>query len=163
MNILGISCFYHDSAACLVKDGRIIAAAQEERFTRKKHDFGFPKNAIDFCLDYGKLSVDDLDYVTFYDKPLIKFERILETYLAYAPVGINSFIKAIPLWIKQKIWIPDLIKKELGYRGKLIYPEHHESHAASAFFVRHNRWLHSAWCSGYPRKPPSLAATGYAR
>jgi len=134
MNILGISAFYHDSAACLVQDGKIISAAQEERFTRKKHDFSFPKNAINYCLQDGRLKGKDLDFVTFYDKPFIKFERILETYLAYAPVGIQSFIKAIPLWIKQKLWIKELIRKELGFKGKIIFPEHHESHAASAFF-----------------------------
>ena len=134
MFILGISAFYHDSAACLVKDGEIMAAAQEERFTRKKHDFNFPTNAIRYCLKYADIKGQDLDYVAFYDKPFIKFERLLETYLAYAPVGIKSFWKAIPVWIKQKLWIPDLIKKETGFNGKIIYPEHHESHAASAFF-----------------------------
>ena len=134
MNILGISAFYHDSAACLVRDGRIIAAAQEERFTRKKHDNSFPVHAINFCLRSGGLMGDDLDLVAFYDKPLLKFERILETYLAYAPAGFASFLKAIPLWIKQKIWMKDLIHKELGNGGKIIFPEHHESHAASAFF-----------------------------
>ncbi len=134
MYILGISAFYHDSAACLVRDGEILAAAQEERFTRKKHDFHFPNNAIQYCLDSCGYSRKDLDYVAFYDKPFIKFESLLETYLAYAPVGIKSFWKAIPVWIKQKLWMPDLIKKEIGYKGKIIYPEHHESHAASAFF-----------------------------
>ena len=134
MNILGISAFYHDSAACLVKDGMIISAAQEERFTRKKHDFSFPKHAIHYCLQDSGLKERDLDFVAFYDKPFIKFERILETYLAYAPVGIRSFIKAIPLWIKQKIWIKELIRKELDFEGKIIFTEHHESHAASAFF-----------------------------
>ena len=134
MNILGISAFYHDSAACLVQDGKIISAAQEERFTRKKHDFSFPKNAIHYCLQDSGLKGKDLDFVTFYDKPFIKFERILETYLAFAPIGIRSFIKAIPLWIKQKLWIKDLIQRELDYEGKIIFPEHHESHAASAFF-----------------------------
>ncbi len=134
MNILGISCFYHDSAACLVQDGEIVAAAQEERFTRKKHDQEFPQNAINFCLDYAKIDVKDLDFVAFYDKPFLKFERILETYLAFTPKGITSFLMAIQLWIKRKLWIPDLIRKELGYDGKIIYPEHHESHAASAFF-----------------------------
>ncbi len=134
MNILGISAFYHDSAACLVTDGEIISAAQEERFTRKKHDFRFPVNAARFCLEYSKLEIDDIDIVAFYDKPFLKFERLLETYLTYAPVGIKSFIKAMPLWIKQKLWIKDLIKKELGYEGKVIFPEHHESHAASAFY-----------------------------
>lgn len=134
MNILGISAFYHDSAACLVQDGRIAAAAQEERFTRKKHDPSFPKHSINYCLQYAGLSVNELDFVAFYDKPFIKFERILSTYLAYAPLGIRSFIKAIPLWIKQKLWMKELLKKELGYEGKIIFPEHHESHAASAFF-----------------------------
>lgn len=133
-NILGISCYYHDSAACLVQDGNIVAAAQEERFTRKKHDFEFPINAVHFCLKQGNIQVKDLDYVAFYEKPLLKFERILETYIAYAPFGFNSFIKAIPLWMKHRLWIPDLIQKELNYEGKIIYPEHHESHAASAFF-----------------------------
>ena len=134
MNILGISCFYHDSAACLVRDGEIIAAAQEERFTRKKHDFGFPSHAIKFCLEYGGIRADELDIVAFYDKPFIKFERILETYLSYAPRGLRSYLMALPLWIKQKLWIPDLIRKEIGYEGKIVFPEHHESHAASAFF-----------------------------
>ena len=134
MNILGISAFYHDSAACLVQDGRIISAAQEERFTRKKHDFSFPKNVINYCLQDSGLKVKDLDFVAFYDKPFLKFERILMTYLTYAPVGIGSFIKAMPLWIKQKIWLKELIKKELDFEGKIIFTEHHESHAASAFF-----------------------------
>jgi carbamoyltransferase len=134
MNILGISAFYHDSAACLVRDGNITAAAQEERFTRKKHDFNFPNLAINYCLDEGELKARDLDFVVFYDKPFIKFERILETYLAYAPYGIQSFIKAIPLWIKQKLFMKEFIKKELDYDGKILFTEHHESHAASAFF-----------------------------
>jgi carbamoyltransferase len=134
VNILGISAFYHDSAACLIQDGKITCAAQEERFTRKKHDFSFPKNAIHYCLQDNGLKGKDLDFVAFYDKPFIKFERILETYLAYAPIGIRSFIKAIPLWLKEKLWIKELILKELDYKGKIIFPEHHESHAASAFF-----------------------------
>jgi len=132
--ILGISAFYHDSAACLVKDGEIISAAQEERFTRKKHDQAFPVNAISYCLDHAGIKGADLDYVAFYDKPFLKFERILETYLAYAPLGIRSFLKAMPLWIRKKLWIKELIKDELNYSGKIIFPEHHESHAASAFF-----------------------------
>jgi carbamoyltransferase len=132
--ILGISCFYHDSAAALVKDGEILAAAQEERFTRKKHDFNFPAHAVQYCLQEGNVTAKDLDYVVFYDKPLIKFERILQTYFAYAPLGIRSFLMAIPLWLKEKLWIPDLIRKELGYEGKVLFTEHHESHAASAFY-----------------------------
>ena len=134
MNILGISAFYHDSAACLVKDGEIIAAAQEERFTRKKHDFSFPKHAVEYCLREGKISAKDLDYVAFYDKPFIKFERILETYLAYAPRGLKSFLAAVPLWVKQKLWIRALVADEVGFDGHVLFPEHHESHAASAFF-----------------------------
>ena len=133
--ILGISAFYHDSAAALVKDGEIIAAAQEERFTRLKHDYNFPKNAISYCLSEAGIKAQDLDYVAFYEKPLIKFERLLESYLAYAPLGVASFLKAMPLWIKQKLWIPDIIQKGLpGFKGKLIFPSHHESHAASAFY-----------------------------
>ena len=114
--------------------GILLAAAQEERFTRKKHDFNFPNHAISYCLDEGELKARDIDYVVFYDKPFIKFERILETYLAYAPFGIQSFIKAIPLWIKQKLFMKEFIKKELDYDGKILFTEHHESHAASAFF-----------------------------
>jgi len=134
LNILGISAFYHDSAACLVRDGEIVAAAQEERFSRKKHDFSFPKHAIDFCLKKGGIKTSSLDCVAFYDKPFLKFERILETYLSYAPHGIASFLQAIPLWIKQKLWIKDSLRTVLGFDGKIIFPEHHESHAASAFF-----------------------------
>jgi len=134
MNILGLSCFYHDSAAALVKDGDIICAAQEERFTRKKHDFNFPSNAVDYCLKENKSSINDIDYVVFYDKPFVKFERILETYLMYVPSGILQFIQAMPLWLKQKLWISELIKKELGYKKKILFSSHHESHAASAFY-----------------------------
>jgi len=135
MYILGISAYYHDSAACLIKDGEIIAAAQEERFTRKKHDHNFPKEAVNYCLKFAGIKISQVDYVAFYDKPFLKFERLLETYLTYAPVGINSFIKAIPLWINQKLWMKEIIKKELNYEGIVLFPEHHESHAASAFFA----------------------------
>jgi carbamoyltransferase len=134
MNILGISAFYHDSAACLVRDGKIAAAAQEERFTRKKHDPAFPGNAIDYCLKEEGLRIDDVDIVSFYEKPFIKFERILETYTAYAPSGIRSFMKAMPIWIKERIWMKEFIKKELDFHKTIIFPEHHQSHAASAFF-----------------------------
>ncbi|GAB6281452.1 MAG: carbamoyltransferase [Ignavibacterium sp.] len=134
MYILGISAFFHDSAAALIKDGEIVAAAQEERFTRKKHDYRFPINAINFCLNYAKIKGSDLDYISFYDKPFLKFERLLETYLTYAPKGIKSFITSMPLWIKEKIWMRDFISKELKYDGKILFPEHHESHAASAFY-----------------------------
>jgi len=135
MNILGISAYYHDSAACLLRDGEIVAAGQEERWSRKKHDHRFPSQAAAYCLRQAGLTAGDLDLVAFYDKPFIKFERLLETYLDYAPVGLSSFLLAMPLWIKQKLWLPDVIKKEVGYEGKIIFPEHHQSHAAAAFFV----------------------------
>jgi carbamoyltransferase len=134
MNILGISCFYHDSAACLVRDGEIIAAVQEERFTRKKHDSGFPINAINYCLKEADTGAGALNLVAFYDKPFIKFERILETALTYAPSGITQFIEAIPAWLKQKLWVTEIIRKDLGFNGKVLFAEHHESHAASAFY-----------------------------
>jgi carbamoyltransferase len=134
MKILGISAFYHDAAACLIVDGRIVAAAQEERFTRKKHDSDFPKHAIDYCLKTANITSDQLDYVAFYEKTFTKFERLLESYMTFAPRGIASFIKAMPQWIKKKLWIKDLIETELNFKGKVIFPDHHESHAASAFF-----------------------------
>jgi carbamoyltransferase len=134
MNILGISAFYHDSAACLVRDGRIIAAAQEERFTRRKHDASFPRHAVAYCLREGGIQVGDLGLVAFYEKPFLKFDRILHSYLACAPAGLRSFLMAMPLWIRERIWMKDLIGRELGYPGKITFPEHHESHAASAFF-----------------------------
>ena len=133
-HILGISAFYHDSAACLLKDGEIVAAAQEERFTRKKGDARFPEAAIDFCLKRAGITASELDSVGFYDKPLLKFERILETYLGVAPRGFLSFEKAGPLWIKEKLYMEKQIRDGLGYPGEILYAEHHESHAASAFF-----------------------------
>jgi len=135
-SILGISAFYHDSAAALVVDGEIVAAAQEERFTRRKHDPDFPKNAVEYCLKEAGLRSEQLDFVGFYDKPLLKFERLLETYLAYAPAGFSSFLQAIPQWLKHKIHLPREIRKGLGgaYRKRCVFTEHHESHAASAFF-----------------------------
>ena len=133
--ILGISAFYHDSAAALVVDGEIAAAAQEERFTRKKHDHNFPINALQYCLDEAGLTPEQLDYVGFYDKPFLKFERLLETYLSYAPRGFASFVKFVPLWMKQKLHLPREFAKGLGgYRKQYVFTEHHESHAASAFF-----------------------------
>ncbi|MDH4070829.1 MAG: hypothetical protein OEV30_10440, partial [Ignavibacteria bacterium] len=134
MTILGISCYYHDAAAALVRDGVIVAAAQEERFTRKKHDAGFPEHAVAYCLREAGVTIADIDLVTFYDKPLLKFERILETYLAYAPRGIRSFMTSMPLWLKEKLWTSSLIEEALGYDGKILFTEHHESHAASAFY-----------------------------
>jgi carbamoyltransferase len=149
--ILGISAYYHDSAASLVRDGEIIAAAQEERFTRIKHDHGFPSNAVRYCLKEAGITIDQLDYVGFYDKPLLKFNRLLETYLDYTPAGYVSFLKAMPLWMKEKLWMPDLIATELAlltgaedhkaakkiakkFQWKLLFGDHHESHAASAFY-----------------------------
>ncbi len=134
MNILGISCFYHDSAACLVVDGEIIAAAQEERFSRKKHDSGFPISSINYCLKEAGIKAKDLNLIAFYDKPFIKLERILETALTYAPSGITQFIEAIPALLKQKLWVTEIIRNDLDYNGKIIFAEHHESHAASAFY-----------------------------
>lgn len=132
--ILGISAFYHDSAAALIKDGKILAAAQEERFTRKKHDFNFPINATRYCLKEAGISSADLTHVVFYDKPFVKFERILFTYLTYAPWGLPSFLKAMPLWLKEKLFMKDVIHEQLEYSGEILFTEHHESHAASAFF-----------------------------
>jgi carbamoyltransferase len=141
MRILGISAFYHDSAAALVRDGEIIAAAQEERFTRQKHDSGFPAHAVEFCLNRDNVTLDDIDYVVFYDKPFLKFERLLETYLAYAPQGLRSFQMAMPLWIREKLFQKSLLRDELlrfgpkfDWERKLLFTEHHLSHAASAFF-----------------------------
>ena len=142
MDILGISAFYHDSAACLVRDGRILAAAQEERFSRKKHDAGFPAAAIRFCLEKGGVGLDDIDHVVFYDKPLLKFERLLETYLAYAPGGLRSFLTSMPVWLNEKLDLKRLLRQELAAIGTipeqalppLLFAQHHQSHAASAFF-----------------------------
>ncbi|HVS62290.1 MAG TPA: carbamoyltransferase [Thermoanaerobaculia bacterium] len=134
--ILGISAFYHDSAAALVLDGRIVAAAQEERFTRKKHDHGFPQHAIAYCLEEAGIAAGELDYVAFYDKPLLKFDRLLETYVSFAPAGFRSFLEAMPLWLNQKLHLPREMRRGLGgaYRKRFVFTEHHESHAASAFF-----------------------------
>ena len=141
MRVLGISAFYHDSAVALIEDGRVTAAAQEERFTRKKHDAGFPANAITFCLERAGIGLDDVDFVAFYDKPFLKFERLLETYLTFAPRGFASFRMAMPLWLREKLFQKDLLNKEFrklvpGFdtRGRLLFAEHHQSHAASAFF-----------------------------
>ena len=134
--ILGISAFYHDSAAALIVDGQIVAAAQEERFTRKKHDHEFPTHAIEYCLAEAGLQPDQLDYVGFYDKPFLKFERLLETYLAYAPIGFFSYLKAMPLWLRKKLHLPREMRQGLqgAYKKRFVFTEHHESHAASAFF-----------------------------
>ncbi len=136
MNILGISAYYHDSAACLVRDGEIVAAAQEERFTRRKHDHEFPAQAVDFCLDYGSLDPGNLDLVAFYDKPLLKFDRLLETWISFAPRGFKLFLMGMPLWLRQKLHTPRELDRGLrgGYGGRYLFPSHHESHAASAFY-----------------------------
>ena len=134
MDILGISAFYHDSAAALVRDGEIIAAAQEERFTRRKHDPGFPRHAIEYCLSQGGVELDDVEHVVFYDKPFLKFERLLETYLATAPRGLKSFQAALPVWLREKLFQKNLLRRELGGRARLLFTEHHLSHAASAFY-----------------------------
>src|SRR5262245_13004003 len=143
MNILGISAYYHDSAACLVRDGDIVAAAQEERFTRKKHDARFPHQAIRYCLQAGGISIDDLDHIAFYDKPFLKFERLLETYLTFAPRGFRSVRVALPIWLREKLFLKDLLGRELAqldsgqkkkWADRLLFGEHHMSHAASAFY-----------------------------
>src|SRR5215211_1611548 len=129
--VLGVSAFYHDSAACLLRNGEIVAAAQEERFTRRKGDPSFPSRAIDYCLAAGGIGLTDLAAVAFYDKPLLKFERILETYLGVAPRGFSSFLKAGPLWVTEKLYTDSAIRRGLGgYSGRVLYAEHHESHAA---------------------------------
>ncbi len=133
MNILGISCLYHDSAAALLRDGQLVGAAHEERFTRKRHDSAIPKQAVAYCLREAGLAIGDIDYLVFYDKPLVKFERILTTYLATFPRSLPSFSKAIPLWLKEKLFVPKTIERELGFEGTLLFAEHHQSHAASAF------------------------------
>lgn len=132
--ILGISAFYHDSAACLIKDGQIVAAAQEERFTRKKHDASFPQKAVDFCLGEAGITTKDITYVAYYEKPFLKFERLLTTYLSYAPFGLKSFLQAMPVWLKQKLFLKDFLREQLSFEGEIIFTEHHESHAASAFY-----------------------------
>ncbi len=134
MRILGLSCFYHDSAACILVDGKLVAAAQEERFTRKKHDAAYPEQAIAYCLKEAGLTGKDLDLVAFYEKPFLKFERLLETHLAFAPKGILAFLEAMPVWIKQKLWIKETLREKLDFQGKMLFPEHHQSHTASAFY-----------------------------
>ncbi|MGD9416822.1 MAG: carbamoyltransferase N-terminal domain-containing protein, partial [Desulfobacterales bacterium] len=134
MIILGISCLYHDSAACIVRNGKIITAIQEERLTRKKHDPRFPVNAINNCLEEVGIAIEDVNYVVYYDKPILTFERLLMSYLTVAPKGLRSWLQAMPLWLGQKLHIPKVIKKETGYEGEILFTEHHEAHAASAFY-----------------------------
>ncbi|MDY7035258.1 MAG: carbamoyltransferase [Thermodesulfobacteriota bacterium] len=134
MHILGISCFYHDSAACILRDGKVLAAAQEERFTRKKHDPRFPNKAIDYCLREAEITAQQLDYVVFYDKPFLTFERLLLSYLSIAPKGLRSWLEAMPLWLGRKLHVPKVIRREIDYDGDVLFTEHHEAHAASAFY-----------------------------
>ena len=134
VHILGISCFYHDSAACLINNGNIVAAVQEERFSRKKHDPRFPKRAIQYCLEAGNIEIGGIDHIVYYDKPFMTFERLLMSYLTVAPRGLRSWLEAMPLWLGKKLHIPKVIKKELGYEGEILFTEHHEAHAASAFY-----------------------------
>src|SRR4051794_25826977 len=134
MNILGLSALYHDSAACLLRDGEIVGAAQEERFTRKRHDAALPLRSIDYCLRAAGITIAEVDHVVFYDKPFLKFERLLETFVATAPRSIGPFLRAMPPWLKHKLWTSDLVADALGYPGKVLFGEHHESHAASAFY-----------------------------
>ncbi len=133
MNVLGISCFYHDAAAALLCDGKLIAAAHEERFTRKRHDPDLPVCAVKYCLEEAGIGIDEIDYVAFYDKPFVKFERILITYLATFPRSLPSFTKSMPIWLKEKLWVPNQIREKLGFEGEVLFAEHHQSHAASAF------------------------------
>src|ERR1017187_10134830 len=141
MRVLGISAFYHDSAAALVRDGEIVAAAQQERFTRKKHDSGFPRHAVEYCLRTEGVPLEEINYIVFYDKPFLKFERLLETYLTFAPRGLRSFQVAVPLWVREKLFQKKLLCDYLQVHGagfdlesRLLFTEHHQSHAASAFF-----------------------------
>ena len=133
--ILAVSCFYHDSAACLLRGGNIVAAAQEERFSRKKHDPRFPKNAVKYCLDQAGITINDIDHLAYYDKPLLTFERLLMSYLTTAPKGLRSWLQAMPPWLAQKLHIPRVVKRETGYEGDVLFTEHHEAHAASAFYM----------------------------
>ena len=136
MYTLGISCYYHDSAAALLKDGHVLAAVEEERFTRKKFDDGYPKMAIDWCLDECAISPKQIDSIAFYDKPILKFERLLDNYIAVAPRGLYSFLNTIPKWIHKRLWIKNEIKKHLkGFNGNIVFPDHHMSQAAYAFYT----------------------------
>ncbi|MDQ1329876.1 MAG: carbamoyltransferase [Thermodesulfobacteriota bacterium] len=134
MLVIGISAYYHDSAACVIRDGKIIAAVQEERFTRIKHDSRFPEKSIIFCLEKAQAKISDVDYIAFYEKPGLKFDRLLKTYLMHAPLGLHSFIKSMSVWLKHKLWIENEIRRKMNFNGKIIFPEHHESHSASAFY-----------------------------
>ena len=170
--ILGISAFYHDSAAVLIIDGDIIAAAQEERFTRIKHDAGFPGHAISYCLEEASVGLTDIDQVVFYDKPLVKFERLLETYLATAPRGFSSFSSSMPVWLKEKLYLKPVLRKELAKLGncktkqlpQLLFAGHHQSHAASAFFpsplIGQQCFAWTVWASGQRPPPGWVRRTG---
>ena len=135
MYVLGISCFYHDSSACLLKDGKIVAAVEEERFSRKKHDNSFPINAINYCLDSQKINIDKIDHIGFYEKPFLKFERILYQHLEMFPLSLKTFVASMPSWLNEKIRVVKIIKKQLKYKGDVMFIEHHMAHAASSFLV----------------------------
>lgn len=167
--VLGISAYYHDSAAALVSGGELIAAAQEERFSRKRHDARFPRHAIRYCLSEAAIALTDLDYVVFYDKPILKFDRLLETYLSYAPRGFRSFLAAMPAWIKEKLYLKDALKNSLSALGgcprsaipPLLFTDHHQAHAASAFFPAPSRRARfCAWTASANgrRRPFGVAA-----
>src|SRR5439155_16187033 len=135
MDILGISCFYHDAAAALVRDGQLVAAGEEERLSRRKHDFSWPAGAIAYCLRQAGITIRDVDHVVFYEKPILKFERILSCYISTWPQSYVAFVKALPLWLKDRLWLKDFIRKQLGTDHEILFAEHHMSHAASAFLV----------------------------
>jgi carbamoyltransferase len=135
MHVLGISCYYHDSAACLIEDEEVVAAAEEERFSREKHDSTFPDNAIEYCLEEAGITVDDVDHVVFYEKPIEKFDRILETFLTIAPFGYRSFIQGMPVWVRSRLWMRSDLRDKLEYSGDILFGSHHESHAASSFYA----------------------------
>jgi len=135
MDILGLSFFYHDAAACLLREGEVVAAAAEERFSRKKHDFGFPRLAAEYCLREAGIGIQDVSHVGFYEKPIVKFDRILSSLLATAPRSYRAFLTAMPIWLREKLWIRELIRRELGYQGEVLFGDHHHSHAASAFYA----------------------------
>src|SRR3989338_1046058 len=135
MDILGLSFFYHDAAACLLREGEVVAAAAEERFSRKNHDFGFPRLAAEYCLREAGIGIQDVSHVGFYEKPIVKFDRILSSLLATAPRSYRAFLTAMPIWLREKLWIRELIRRELGYQGEVLFGDHHHSHAASAFYA----------------------------
>ncbi len=164
MRILGISCYFHDASAALIEDGMLIAAAEEERFTRKKHDYEFPHNAINFCLEQAGIDGQDLDYVVFFEKPFVKFDRLLKTAIQGFPKTYKMFVQSMRTWLFDKLWIKSLIASSVGIDSKrILFSEHHLSHAASAYFYPHSTRLRclrsTAWANGRPRRWASAEAT----